>query len=123
MSDLMLPPTLAVLLAAFTPCFQARSVVVFQWLILGWMQCQGRRTLTEVALASGAVGGAPHFSVPPLFQPRLLDAGCARARGVHAGAAVAARRPAAGGAGRRYPGAQGWQEYRPGQHAPRPAVE
>src|SRR5229473_1567438 len=50
MSDLMLPPTLAVLLAAFTPCFQARSVVVFQWLILGWMQCQGRRTLTELAL-------------------------------------------------------------------------
>ena len=69
MSDLMLPPTLAVLLAAFTPCFQARSVVVFQWLILGWMQCQGRRTLTEVALASGAVGER-HISVFHRFFSR-----------------------------------------------------
>src|SRR6266487_5063167 len=76
MSDLMLPPTLAVLLAAFTPCFQARSVVVFQWLILGWMQCQGRRTLTEVALASGAVGER-HISVFHRFFSRAswkLDA-------------------------------------------------
>ena len=56
MSDLILPPTLAALLLAFTPCFQARSVVVFQWLVVGWIQCQGRRTLTGVALASGAVG-------------------------------------------------------------------
>ena len=56
MSELILPPTLAVLLAACTPCFQARSVVVFQWLVVGWVQCQGRRTLTGVALASGAIG-------------------------------------------------------------------
>src|SRR5437762_13565398 len=56
MSEFILPPTLAVLLLAFTPCFQARSVVVFQWLIMGWIQCQGRRTLTGVALAAGAVG-------------------------------------------------------------------
>ena len=56
MSGLILPPTLAVLLTALTPCFQARSVLVFQWLVVGWIQCQGRRTLTGVALASGAVG-------------------------------------------------------------------
>jgi hypothetical protein len=55
MSDLILPPTLTVLLMAFTPCFQARSVVVFEWLVLGWIQCRGRRTLTSVALASGAL--------------------------------------------------------------------
>src|SRR2546422_9770731 len=76
MSDLMLPPTLAVLLAAFTPCFQARSVVVFQWLIVGWIQCQGRRALTEVALASGAVGER-HISVFHRFFSRAswtLDA-------------------------------------------------
>src|SRR5256886_510806 len=76
MSDLMLPPTLAVLLAAFTLCFQARSVVVFQWLILGWMQCQGRRTVTEVALASDAVGER-HISVFHRFFSRAswtLDA-------------------------------------------------
>ena len=30
MSDVILPPTLAALLLAFTPCFQARSVVVFR---------------------------------------------------------------------------------------------
>src|SRR2546428_11724302 len=76
MSDLMLPPTLAALLAAFMPCFQARSVVVFQWLIVGWIQCQGRRTLTEVALASGAVGER-HISVFHRFFSRAswtLDA-------------------------------------------------
>jgi len=76
MSDLMLPPTLAALLAVFTPCFQARSIVVFHWLILGWMQCQGRRTLTEVALASGAVGER-HISVFHRFFSRAcwtLDA-------------------------------------------------
>jgi DDE superfamily endonuclease len=55
-SDLLLPPTLALRLAAFTPCCQARSVVVFPWLVIGWIQCQGRRTRTSVALASGAVG-------------------------------------------------------------------
>src|SRR5436853_975145 len=76
MSDLMLPPTLAVLLAAFTPCFQAWSYLTFHWLILGWMQCQGRRTLTEVALASGAVGER-HISVFHRFFSRAswtLDA-------------------------------------------------
>ena len=56
MSEFILPPTLAVLLLAFAPCFQARSVVVFQWLVVGWVQCQGRRTITEVTLAAGAVG-------------------------------------------------------------------
>src|SRR5438270_2309220 len=61
-SDLILPPTLAVLLATFTPCFQARSVVIFEWLVIGWIQCQGRRTLTDVALASGAIGER-HISV------------------------------------------------------------
>src|SRR5918911_4650924 len=71
MSELMLPPTLAVLLAAFTPCLQARSVVVFQWLVVGWVQCQGRRTLTGVALASGAVGGR-HVSVFHRFFARAV---------------------------------------------------
>ena len=76
MSDLILPPMLAVLLTAFTPCFQARSVVVFQWLVLGWVQCPGRRIVTEVALASGA-GGQRHISVFHRFFSRAswtLDA-------------------------------------------------
>jgi hypothetical protein len=76
MSEFILPPTLAVLPLAFTPCFQARSVVVFQWLVLGGIQCQGRRTLTGVALASGAVGER-HLSVFHRFFSRAswtLDA-------------------------------------------------
>src|SRR5436305_10025362 len=76
MSERMLPPTLAALLAAFTPCFQARSYLTFQWLMLGWVQCQGRRTLTDVALASGAIGER-HISVFHRFFSRAswtLDA-------------------------------------------------
>ena len=76
MSDLILPPTLAVLLATFTQCFQARSVVIFEWLVIGWIQCQGRRTLTDVALASGAIGER-HISVFHRFFSRAswtLDA-------------------------------------------------
>jgi hypothetical protein len=76
MSDFMLPPTLAVLLTACTPCFQARSVAVFRWLVVGWIQSQGRRTLTGVALASGAVGQR-HISVFHRFFSRAawnLDA-------------------------------------------------
>jgi DDE superfamily endonuclease len=69
MSDLMLPSTLAVLLTAFTSCFQARSYLTFQWLMLGWVQCQGRRTVTEVALAAGAIG-ARHISVFHRFFSR-----------------------------------------------------
>jgi hypothetical protein len=75
-SELILPSVLAVLLAAFRQCFQARSVAVFEWLIVGWIQCQGRRTVTEVALASGAVGQR-HISVFHRFFSRAswtLDA-------------------------------------------------
>ena len=76
MSEWIVPPTLAVLLNAFTSCFQARSVVVFEWLIVGWILCQGRRTLTEVALASGGAGQR-HISVFHRFFSRAawtLDA-------------------------------------------------
>lgn len=76
MSELIVPPTLAALLTACAPCFQARSALVFQWLMLGWVQCQGRRTLTSVAVASGAVGQW-HISVFHRFFSRAswnLDA-------------------------------------------------
>ena len=69
MSELIVPPTLAVLLNAFASCFQARSYLTFQWLVLGWVQCQGRRTLTSVALASGALGQR-HISVFHRFFSR-----------------------------------------------------
>jgi hypothetical protein len=71
-----LPPTFAALLAAFEACFQARSVTTFRWLVLGWVQCSGRRPLTAIALASGAVGQR-HISVFHRFfsrAPWRLDA-------------------------------------------------
>jgi hypothetical protein len=76
MPEVSLPPTLAALLAAFGSCFQARSVATFRWLVLGWVQCPGRRTLTAVALASGAVGQR-HIAVFHRFfsrAPWSLDA-------------------------------------------------
>jgi hypothetical protein len=75
-SEFILPPTLAVLLTAFSCCFQARSYLTFEWLLLGWVQCQGRRTVTEVALASGGIGQR-HISVFHRFFSRAswtLDA-------------------------------------------------
>ena len=72
----MIPETFASVLAAYTACFQARSYPTFQWLVLGWVQCLERRTLTAVALASGAVG-TRHISVFHRFFARApwnLDA-------------------------------------------------
>jgi hypothetical protein len=67
----MIPEGLASLLAAYAACFQARSYLTFQWLVLGWVQCLGRRTLTAVALASGAVGER-HISVFHRFFARAV---------------------------------------------------
>ena len=72
----MIPEPFAGVLAAYAGCFQARSYATFQWLVLGWVQCVERRTLTAVALASGAVG-ARHISVFHRFFARAqwsLDA-------------------------------------------------
>jgi hypothetical protein len=52
----MVPDTFVVLLAAFQPCFTAPSHANFELLVAGWVHCLGRRTVTAVALASGAVG-------------------------------------------------------------------
>jgi hypothetical protein len=72
----MIPEPFACVLAAYAGCFQARSYSTFQWLVLGWVQCLERRTLTAVALASGAVGQR-HISVFHRFFTRAqwsLDA-------------------------------------------------
>jgi len=72
----MIPEAFAHLLGAYAACFQARSYPTFQWLVLGWVQCLERRTLTSVVLASGAVG-ARHISVFHRFFARArwsLDA-------------------------------------------------
>jgi hypothetical protein len=72
----IIPETFRGLLAAFGGCFQARSARTFEWLVWGWVECLGRRTITAVALASGAVGGR-HISVFHRFFARAswsLDA-------------------------------------------------
>src|SRR3954463_2935759 len=72
----IIPETFAGVLAAYAGCFQARSYPTFQWLVLGWVQCLERRTLTAVALAAGA-GGGGHISGVHRFFARAqwcLDA-------------------------------------------------
>jgi hypothetical protein len=112
-----------VLLAAFTPCFQARSVAVFEWLVVGWIQCHGRRTLTEVALAADAIGGR-HISVFHGFFSRASWTLDALGRVVF--------RLAVKWAPSDQPlvvlgddtlARKGGKEPRPGEHAPRPPVE
>jgi hypothetical protein len=67
----MIPESLASVLGAYAACFQARSYVTFQWLVLGWVQCVGRRTLTSVALHSGALDRC-HISVFHRFFTRAV---------------------------------------------------
>jgi hypothetical protein len=76
MFPIMIPEPFASVLAAYAVCFQARSYPTFQWLVLGWVQCRERRTLTAVALASGGLG-TRHISVFHRFFARAawsLDA-------------------------------------------------
>jgi hypothetical protein len=64
------------LLTAFEPCFTAPTCRTFGLLVAGWIHCLGRRTITAVALASGAVGSR-HISVFHRFFGRAqwsLDA-------------------------------------------------
>ena len=72
----IVPESFLGLLAAFAGCFGGPSYRNFESLVVGWVQCLGRRTITAVALASGAVG-ARHISVFHRFFARAtwsLDA-------------------------------------------------
>jgi len=76
MSEMMVPSSMVVLLAAFEPCFHAPSYRTFSLLVAGWIHCQGRRTVTAVAVASGGVERC-HISVFHRFFSRAtwsLDA-------------------------------------------------
>lgn len=76
MPAVMLPPSFVVLLAAFADCFTAPSYANFCQIVAGWVHCLGRRTVTAVALAAGAVGQR-HISVFHRFFARArwsLDA-------------------------------------------------
>ena len=69
MPELMLPQSFVALLAAFAGCFTAPSYANFCWLVAGRVHCLGRRTITNVAPASGAVGRR-HISVFRRFFSR-----------------------------------------------------
>jgi hypothetical protein len=56
MSTGIVPESFIGVLAAFAGCFGAPSYRTFEAVIVGWVHCLGRRTITAVALASGAVG-------------------------------------------------------------------
>jgi hypothetical protein len=71
-----LPESFLTLLTAFQDCFHAPSYRNFRLIVAGWVHCLGRRTVTAVALASGA-GGSQHISVFHRFFARAewsLDA-------------------------------------------------
>ena len=65
----IVPESFLGLLAAFAGCFTTPSYRSFELLVIGWVHCLGRRTVTAVALASGAVGWR-HISVFHRFFSR-----------------------------------------------------
>src|SRR6478672_5576982 len=67
----IVPESFLGLLAAFAGCFTAPSYRTFELLVVGWVHCLGRRTITAVALASGAVGWR-HISVFHRFFSRAV---------------------------------------------------
>src|SRR4051812_38530166 len=76
MLSIIVPETLLSLLAAFAPCFTAPTFRTFNLLVSGWLQCRGRRTVTGLVIAAGAVGQR-HISVFHRFFARAqwsLDA-------------------------------------------------
>ena len=67
----IVPESFVGLLAAFAGCFGAPSYRTFELLIVGWVHCLGRRTITAVVLASGGVGRR-HISVFHRFFSRAV---------------------------------------------------
>jgi hypothetical protein len=77
MFEVILPQSFLLLCAAFQACFTAPPYRTFQWLVAGWVHCSGRRTITAVAVASGAAQEQRHISVFHRFFSRAqwsLDA-------------------------------------------------
>jgi hypothetical protein len=69
MPERIVPESFLALLTVFTGCFGAPGYRNFEVLVVGWVHCLGRRTITAVALASGALGRR-HISVFHRFFSR-----------------------------------------------------
>ena len=67
----IVPESFVGVLAAFAGCFGAPSYRTFEAVVVGWVHCLGRRTITAVALASGGVGRR-HISVFHRFFSRAV---------------------------------------------------
>jgi hypothetical protein len=59
MPPLLVPESFALLVAAFASCCTAPPYRTFRYLVAGWVRCHGRRAVTAVVLAAGAVGWRP----------------------------------------------------------------
>ena len=69
MHTVILPESFLSLLAPFAPCFTTPTLATFQTLVAGWVHCLGRRTVTAMVVAAGAVGDR-HLSVFHRFFTR-----------------------------------------------------
>jgi hypothetical protein len=67
----IVPESFVGVLAAFAGCFGAPSYRTFEAVIVGWVHCLGRRTVTAVVLASGGAGQR-HISVFHRFFGRAV---------------------------------------------------
>ena len=61
MRDHRIPMKLESILRRFQPCFTSRSFENFVSLVVGWVLCIGRRTVSRVVMASGPLCSR-HFS-------------------------------------------------------------
>lgn len=64
----IVPESFVGLLTVFAGCFGAPNYRTFELLVIGWVHCLGRRTVTAVALASAV--GRRHFSMFHWFFSR-----------------------------------------------------
>jgi len=68
MPDPNIAPSLAVFLAAFSHCFTRPSFESFSVLMMGWLSCPAKHTVTGVIRAAGAVGTKHHTSFHRFFR-------------------------------------------------------